>query len=108
MLSNAVVYIYDFLLTIAQEKQHFWRRRFSYISALFFINRYVVLLNRLVRLVNLIHWRGNLTGEPDNVSNSERSHAYALIPHRREATFVLREEYALTRTSQLPCYLQVE
>lgn len=68
LLHVAAVYIYDFLLTIAEEKQHFWRRRFSYISALFFINRYVVLLNRLVRLVNVVHWRGELTGGPDNVS----------------------------------------
>lgn len=45
-----------------------WQRRFSGVTALFLLNRYVGLSNRLVNLVQLQSWRGFPQEHADYVS----------------------------------------
>ncbi|KAI0084087.1 hypothetical protein BDY19DRAFT_910161 [Irpex rosettiformis] len=50
----ATLGIYDWLLTINQEYRQIWRRKLSWISALFVVNRYVTLMTSFVMFVKNI------------------------------------------------------
>lgn len=49
---------YEYFTTLSEEVRCIWKRKFSLGSVLFFVNRYVLLLNRLARLVQLVVWTG--------------------------------------------------
>lgn len=53
-----VLCFYDHILTFFQEVQYIWKRRFSGITAIFLLNRYVVMSDRIVRLFQFKSWRG--------------------------------------------------
>lgn len=65
--ARTVLFVYDFILTFPQEIKCIWSRRFSGASLLFAVNRYAVLVNRLVRLVQLVQWKGYTEAEADYV-----------------------------------------
>ena len=53
-LNVSVLYCYDYLLTLEEEGRFFWNRRASPTALLFFVNRYITLINRLIRLISLL------------------------------------------------------
>lgn len=57
-LAASALYCYDYVLTFSQEVRCIWQRRFSGASLLFVLNRYAVLVNRLLRLIQLVSWSG--------------------------------------------------
>ncbi|GJE93317.1 hypothetical protein PsYK624_094760 [Phanerochaete sordida] len=64
-LTATTLYLYDYILTFSQEVGCVWNRKFTGASLLFIINRYVVLANRLVRLIQLVSWSGWKEGQAD-------------------------------------------
>lgn len=57
-LAASVLFFYDYALTFPGEVNCIWQRRLSGITALFALTRYVVLLERVARLIQLKSWRG--------------------------------------------------
>lgn len=68
------LFCYDYLLTFAQEVKCIWSRKLTGASLLYVLNRYAVLLNRLVRLIQLISWKGFTEAEADHVRPRESRH----------------------------------
>lgn len=62
------LYLYEYFLTLSKEVQCVWRRKLSVASILFILNRYVVLCNRMIRLVQAVSWAGFTETEADRVS----------------------------------------
>ncbi|KAH9906593.1 uncharacterized protein BXZ73DRAFT_110455 [Epithele typhae] len=51
ILAAAVMIIFDYLLTFSREVEFFWKRRVSGATILFITNRYLLLLDQLLSLV---------------------------------------------------------
>ncbi|KIP07078.1 hypothetical protein PHLGIDRAFT_118417 [Phlebiopsis gigantea 11061_1 CR5-6] len=64
-LAATALFFYDYLLTFAQEVKCIWARKPTGASFLFALNRYAVFVNRLVRLVQLMSWKGFLEKDAD-------------------------------------------
>ncbi|CCM06021.1 uncharacterized protein FIBRA_08265 [Fibroporia radiculosa] len=49
--------LYDYILTFAQEIQCIWRRKFSGATVLFFLNRYLSIIYRILMLLVILPWQ---------------------------------------------------
>lgn len=67
IITFVALFFYDYLLTFAQEVKCIWARKPTGASFLFALNRYAVFVNRLVRLVQLMSWKGFLEKDADRV-----------------------------------------
>ncbi|KAJ3557248.1 hypothetical protein NM688_g1569 [Phlebia brevispora] len=47
---------YEYFVTFSEEIRCIWRRKLSLGSAIFFLNRYALLLNRMARMIQLVTW----------------------------------------------------
>lgn len=65
---DVVLFCYDYMLTLSQEISTVWQRRFSGATVIYLLSRYTVLVNRLVRLVQVVSWRGFEEAQADLVS----------------------------------------
>lgn len=62
------LFIYDYILSFSLEVKCIWQRRFSKATALYVLNRYAVMSNRIVLLIELKSWRGVDVKHADHVS----------------------------------------
>lgn len=82
--------LYEYILTFLREVKYVWQRRLSGVMVVFLLNRYVVMSNRMVRLIQLKLWRGFTPQHAGYVSFLLRHDASLLIqelfsckmPHR--------------------------
>ena len=60
------LYVFDYLLTLQYEAKYFWNKRFSAASALFYLSRYLVLVNsvKTIALSYLFHLHGQVRWFP--------------------------------------------
>ena len=72
-----MLFCYDYILTFSREVKCIWSRKVSAAVVLFFINRYVVLANRLIRLIQLYDWHGHREIQADQVRIESVSHMLA-------------------------------
>ena len=68
LVLGAALFIYHYFLTFSEEVKYVWRRKISAVSVLFLVNRYVVFINRLVRLVQVVSWEDYTEAPADYVS----------------------------------------
>lgn len=54
-ISTALLF-YDYFLTLDREIRCVWRSKFSGVTVLFLLNRYVTLLYRVLMIVQLMSW----------------------------------------------------
>ncbi|OBZ69775.1 hypothetical protein A0H81_10175 [Grifola frondosa] len=55
IVASSAVLFFDFCLTFTSEVQCVWsRKRFSYTTLIFFLNRYTVLVERVVLLIEIL------------------------------------------------------
>ena len=47
-----MIFIYEYCITIGEEAKYFWKQNFTGASALFFLNRYVLLTLYILGFVN--------------------------------------------------------
>lgn len=88
-LAATVLYCYDCVLTFGDEVEHFWDRKFTQATLLYMINRYVMLVNRLIRLTDFVHWGHHSQAEADRICNSiwRLSEVCTMIMHISMAVF---------------------
>ncbi len=55
ILCTALLF-YDYFMTLGDEFRCVWKRKFSGVSVLFFVARYSTLLDRGVKMVQLVSW----------------------------------------------------
>lgn len=54
--SHLVIVIYEYLVTLKEEITLFWMRKWTLATAIFFLNRYLVLLNNVMSIVGIVPW----------------------------------------------------
>lgn len=62
MARHPAILYYDFVLTIPQEVERYWKRRLSWGSALFFLNRYSSVLSH-IPIIYEYYWNVSQTVE---------------------------------------------
>ena len=62
--------MYDYFLTLPQEIKCIWKRKPSTATALFLVNRYIVMCNRGFRMIQAVSWQGQFEHTADRVSDS--------------------------------------
>ncbi|KAI0765820.1 hypothetical protein BC629DRAFT_1596611 [Irpex lacteus] len=55
-VASTALFLYEYLLTLPLEINKIWRRKTSLVTLLFLLNRYVVMLNRGLRLIQAVSW----------------------------------------------------
>lgn len=66
-LGRLVICFYDHIFTFSQEVTYVWNRRFSAITVVFVLNRYVVMSDRIVRLFQFKSWDGVSAADANRV-----------------------------------------
>ena len=79
-----VLYCYDCAITLQEEIDRFWSRKFSQVTLLYMINRYVMLLNRLVRLTDFADWGHRTQTEANMVSSQWTAYVQLMRSYRCE------------------------
>lgn len=54
----AALLLFDYLLTLSGEIKFVWGRKFSFVTVLFALNRYVTLLSKVFLFANELYWPG--------------------------------------------------
>lgn len=80
--SATVLYAYDYALTFALEIKVIWARRFSFATAVFLAGRYLILVNRCLRIVLLYEWRGYTESQANYVSGNHPFHQFTHYERR--------------------------
>ena len=74
----AALFFYDYILTFSREVKYIWQRRFSGVTALFLLNRYVIMLSRTASFIQLQSWRDSTPQKADFVSRPTSCGAYSI------------------------------
>ena len=61
------LFFYDYISTVAQEYKTIWKRPLSAATVIFCTTRYLTLINRGVRMIQLMNWRGHMESQADYV-----------------------------------------
>ena len=65
--------LYEYCLTFSEEVECIWRRPVSGGTVIFLLNRYVTLLYRTLRIIQLVQWTNVTEDEANKVSNGCKS-----------------------------------
>ena len=57
---SAALTLYEYLLTLDAEVEQYWNRKATAASVLFFLNRYVSIVNRIGAIMSLLSWKSNI------------------------------------------------
>lgn len=58
---DLAIVFYEYAITLDQEIEQIWNRKLSWTSALFFINRYCLVIGQIVLLLVQFGWPGLMT-----------------------------------------------
>lgn len=64
---HLALFFYEYFLTLTREIQCVWLRPGSGAAYLFLLNRYIVMANRLLRLIQAVSWHGHTKVDADRV-----------------------------------------
>ena len=65
--STTALYLFDYLLTLPQEINNIWRCKTTTATVLFLLNRYLFMISRCFRLIQVVSWKGWLGHTADRV-----------------------------------------
>lgn len=69
-LAGIALLYYDFMITISDEVEYIWKRKFTGATALFCINRYVTLLVQTLSVIaSLLTWQTQTNDSPSLICN---------------------------------------
>ncbi|KAI0083642.1 hypothetical protein BDY19DRAFT_1051727 [Irpex rosettiformis] len=68
-LSSTALLFYDYLLTLPQEINNIWGRKFTLPTMLFLLNRYFSMIDGGLRTVQAISWEGYTEDDANRLSN---------------------------------------
>lgn len=104
------LFIYDYILSFSLEVKCIWQRRFSKVTALYVLNRYAVMSNRIVLLIELKSWRGVDVKHADHVSAAAFCSARFTdtVMLQLQVTPLSTSEYTLIVKFQLPYRVVME
>ncbi|KAI0337391.1 hypothetical protein BDW22DRAFT_1349194 [Trametopsis cervina] len=96
-VAASTLFFYDYLLTLPQEIKCVWQRPKHGAAVLFFVNRYVVFFNRLIRLVQTVSWSGETENNADVICNVvwRVSEGCTIIMYLLVAVFATLRMYAV-------------
>ncbi|KZT07019.1 uncharacterized protein LAESUDRAFT_812368 [Laetiporus sulphureus 93-53] len=94
--SKALVF-YDYFLTFSKETRCIWSRKLSGATLLFFVNRYLTLLYRIVMLIDILPWRSqSQTSGPESCTGVQRiAEALTICLQLNMAVFTSLRMYAI-------------
>jgi len=88
---------YDYMLTFSRELRCIWGRKFSGATLLFFLNRYLTLIYRVLMVVDMLPWQGLPQQTADNICSGvlHSTQAITLILQLVLAAFTSLRLYAV-------------
>ncbi|TBU24160.1 hypothetical protein BD311DRAFT_868333 [Dichomitus squalens] len=101
MNAAAVLYLYNWLITIDQEVEYFWKGKVTGAAILFYLNRYISLASFVISLVDWMPMTDKVRNRPssfvaDCIAYSIYSFAVELVPYVPWAAFAGLRCFALT------------
>ncbi|RDX51327.1 hypothetical protein OH76DRAFT_1481606 [Lentinus brumalis] len=100
----AALLSYDYLLTLHKEVELFWNWRFTGATALFMVNRYLVMIIRLVNLVGFMHMSNQVSA---CAIAAKVSLGFTLLQYIPWALFSGLRAFALSRYRSLSIFIFV-
>ena len=58
LISLSAIVMYEHAITLGQEIEHIWKRKLSWMSAIYFVNRYGLFFGEIALLLMQFDWPG--------------------------------------------------
>jgi len=96
-VAATILLYYDYLLTLQDEIRCIWKRKFSFATVLFFVNRYVTLLYRTLMIVQMLPWANLPEDQADAICNGvlRFNEVLTIMLEITVATFMSLRMYAI-------------
>lgn len=96
-VAATILLYYDYLLTLPDEIRCIWKRKFSFATVLFFVNRYVTLLYRTLMIIQMLPWSSLPEDQADTLCNGilRFNEVLTILLEVTVATFMSLRMYAI-------------